>query len=250
MARVSFAFAFVFVSAFGCSRGGSDVSRPANVFGEDRRTAITSDMYPWRTIGRLLAPRGGTCTGTIVGTDLVLTAAHCVEPGLVFQPNFHWGSSPESVAVVKAWRGTDDPSARTADDWAVLRVATNVGETYGTLELVSTTVHDFPGEIQVAGYSGDFEGGQTPAVDRDCKVRGRDVEQGLVLHDCDTTRGASGGPALQWRNGVITVYGINVAERREGGESSMHVETYDEEHANVLIPSAAAAAALGRLSMP
>lgn len=242
MARFLFVLVIA-VSGAACSRAGHS-SGPKNVFGEDRRTAITSDMYPWRTIGRLLGTTGGTCTGTIVGRDLVLTAAHCVEAGLVFQPNYHWGASAETVPVVAAWRGADGPAARTRDDWAVLRVGANVGETYGMLAVVATTVHDFPGEIQVAGYSGDFDEGRTPAVDRDCKVRGRDLAQGLILHDCDTTRGASGGPALQWRDGVITVFGINVAERREGGDTSLELEAYDEEHANVLIPSAAAVARL------
>ncbi len=229
-----------------CSRAESP-SRPENVFGEDHRTGITSDMYPWRTIGRLVSPEGGTCTGTIVGRDLVLTAAHCVEEGIVFQPNYHWGQAPEAVAVLSAWRGTGEPATHTGDDWAVLRTASPVGESYGWLSVVPTTVDSFPSDVQVAGYSGDFEEGQTPGIDRDCKVRGRDPAQGLILHDCDTTRGASGGPALLWDDGVVTVYGINVAERREGGETSMHRAAYDDEHANVLIPSAAAAAKLATL---
>lgn len=55
-------------------RRSGDVATVKNVFGVDDRMAITSTGTPWRMIGRL----SNGCTGTLVGRDLVLTAAHCV----------------------------------------------------------------------------------------------------------------------------------------------------------------------------
>ena len=75
-----------------------DDPRPSNgfnlVYEDDDRGELNSRRYPWTAIRRLDLPNGGHCTGTLVGVDLVLTNAHCVEndsgnlrQGIRFRPN-------------------------------------------------------------------------------------------------------------------------------------------------------------------
>jgi Trypsin len=46
--------------------------------GDDNRTAIETEEWPWTALGRINREIGGHCTGALVAPDLVLTAAHCL----------------------------------------------------------------------------------------------------------------------------------------------------------------------------
>jgi protease YdgD len=53
----------------------------AGAGGLDRRVRVDPDTVPWRAIGKLQAVSENfrkTCTGTLVGPALVLSAAHCL----------------------------------------------------------------------------------------------------------------------------------------------------------------------------
>src|SRR5689334_167837 len=56
------------------------------------------DVHAYRSEIMILSGRGNLCTGIVLSRDLVLTAAHCIEPGLTYklyeldaerQPVFH-----------------------------------------------------------------------------------------------------------------------------------------------------------------
>ena len=231
----------------GCGRPHERGAKLENVFGDENRIALNSTDFPWRTIGMVIHG-GEACTGTLVYRDLVLTAAHCVidsatkaltRDRLDFKPNYRGGNGvPQATAyAVHTWWGTSDPSQFRGHDWAIFRLNSPIGNQYGWIGTQPVDVSSFPPVLTVAGYSGDFNSGQIAGIHHNCTTRGRDVNAGFILHDCDTSRGSSGGPALRNFNNQLTIYGLNVAERRNGGDTSLHLANYDDAHANIVIPS-------------
>lgn len=225
-----------------CGKPQND-SETKNVFGSDNRVALTATGYPWRAIGKVF---GMGCTGTLVAANLVLTAAHCIiDPAtkkpittpISFRPNYINGNSADISGVDHAWWGTNDPVKFRGHDWAILRLTNRLGDKYGWLGVRPTTADNFPPQLSFAVYSSDFRSGNTAGVHHNCDTRKRFNNENLIFHDCDMTRGASGGPALRMFDDKLTIVGVNVAEFRNGGETSLHIPKYEDKHANVVIPT-------------
>lgn len=204
------------------------------ILGFDDRLPVLSRKYPWSAIGRLrLVDMNGSdiahCTGTLIAVDVVLTNAHCVvdpktrqvrQAALYFQPNLIDGilTNPADEAfAVEAVYGTDFPNGSNqadSNDWAVLKLNQPLGRKYGYLgwkSLASSALIKNPKLLSLIGYSGDFPTesiakkmkltagpGLTPGVHQKCSVVAEKAE--LLLHNCDTTGGASGGPIIGWIN--------------------------------------------------
>lgn len=242
-------FALLFTVAIlstSCGKSPGD-SKINNVFGADDRVAMTTLDYPWRTIG-YIADVG--CTGTMVAKDLVLTAAHCVIDSNTkklrnditnFHPNYINGSSILKSYIQHIWWGTTEPDKFRGDDWAILKLREPIGNSVGWLGVESTTANSFPDLLTVAGYSNNFMNGRTAGVHHNCQTKRRLQEENMIYHDCDMSRGSSGGPALRNKDGKLTIYGINVAEKRNGGETSLYVNSYEDKYANIVIPTHEAA---------
>ncbi len=223
---------FAFLSTI--SRAANDLD--FNVFGKDDRKEVTSTAYPWKAVGRLSTG----CTGTLVGADLVVTAAHCVLEGKTgkltpwltsFTPNQMTDGKNESFTIKHVWWGTSDPDANRAHDWALIRLDKRAGDTYGWLGVEDSR----PNWVTLVGYSGDFRGGMTAGTHQDCRLR--DYKYGMYYHDCDATRGSSGGPIFYTNKNGNYIVAINVAEFRNGGETSLYPSQYSESVANIAIPA-------------
>lgn len=205
-----------------------------NVFGQDDRVPMTSTRFPWSAIGYVSS---AGCTGTLVARNLVLTAAHCVisDGKLRSDIQYFYASAAYGLALQKSWIeyvwwGTTQPDDERENDWAILKIREPLGDRLGWIG-TTTALSSY---VTLAGYSEDFQNGNTAGVHVGCQIRERERE--FLLHDCDLARGASGGPLLAEQNGKLVIVALSVAEYRGNSHSSLYVPTYSDERANIAIP--------------
>jgi V8-like Glu-specific endopeptidase len=207
---------------------GTTPNANALVVGPDNR--ITPD-YGWMTrpgqqrtaFGKLEGLRQDgryqSCSFAIVGRNLGLTNAHCVMDeqsrlmrGIKVYAARHGNytnGAPRYLAAANVdmvWRGTRiSPSTpqQYANDWAIVRFTTNIGDRTGWLG--NDSFGDGGRSLigRVTNYIGYPDDWPTPGQLRPGNVRGSTPSQhsgcyfvglsdGLLLHDCDTMRGTSG----------------------------------------------------------
>ncbi|MBN3938875.1 trypsin-like peptidase domain-containing protein [Nostoc sp. NMS9] len=220
--------------------------------GIDNRMPVLSRYYPWSAIGRVQGTTADAksyyCTGTLIADDIVLTNAHCVidtethqlSKELRFIPNVINGKlqSQEDIAKVQnvtknVWYGTDfknggfDNVKNQSKDWALIRINQPLARKYGRLGWKSvpssTLIKQKQDKLFFVGYSGDYpdptkEGyesytagkGWTAGYEDNCSIVGE--ESNLLLHDCATAGGASGGPIIDWIDGMPYIVALNNGE--------------------------------------
>jgi protease YdgD len=220
------------------------------IIGTDDRVPVLTRAYPWSAIGRIEATKADgssyTCTGTLIGTDIVLTNAHCLvdetthqpiieknqSPSsptqIVFQPSMVKGVALDSARVIDYCYGTKKPLKFLGDDWAILKLDRPLGIIYGSLGWQNL---DFSNpriwqatrdRLNLVGYAADFptqsnseygQGGDTAGMNAGCSIEGIETKgtfKGVLLHRCDTNPGASGGPLFaQFSDGNYYIVGLH-----------------------------------------
>lgn len=189
--------------------------------------APTASASAYRSEVMLLSDRGNLCTGIVINQDLVLTAAHCLEPGLNYKlyeldaernPVFH--DLAKTVVHPRFSRATFDANRATADI-ALLKVATPLPAKFVPATLAGPRSRVAVGErFIVVGYGVTApRDNRTAAVLRraDLIATGQPGNLQLRLFDPATKgdtpglgacTGDSGGPAYEERNGKRLVYGV------------------------------------------
>lgn len=129
----------------GRRRGPND---PGAFFGRDDRILFNTAEPPWSAIGQLQFDDGGSCSGSLIAPNIVLTAAHCLisANGIDAQGRFitarnHPAGPFEArlldAHVIETLRG--DPSLgallRENVDWALVRLDAPLGDQAGMLEV-------------------------------------------------------------------------------------------------------------------
>ncbi len=194
--------------------------RAPGIDAADDRVPVDIAQMPWRAIGKVQTNLATSCTGTLIGARLVLTAGHCLYQkarrqllpvsSLHFLAGVKGGDFAAHALVIRVEHASGllallrGESRELGDDWAVLVLDQPLGERFGILPLARTPLP--PGTaLKSAGYAQDHR--LKLMADPDCRTL-PGAPGGLIGHDCEVTHGNSGGPLLVQQDGQWMVAGI------------------------------------------
>lgn len=178
-------------------------------FGHDDRVLVNVGEAPWRFMGRIHMDGGATCTATLIGRDILATAAHCLHPSGTLNAAGRFEASGGQTARITAYfidRRFNYQRFIAADDidgydWALLRIDQPLGDTLGYAGVQNLTGQPagraIAADLMQAGYSWDT--GDHLSGNLRCRIATVYLDN-TFAHECDTTRGDSGS-AFVVRNG-------------------------------------------------
>lgn len=199
------------------------------VIGDDDRRIVDSWEAPWNAIGRVNIAgyrRRGSCTGTLIAPDLVATAAHCLFDRRSGKPvplgNIHFVAGQRrdkflAHAKAKCLRLPDghrfsrEPSmAAFRSDVAVIVLKQSL--TIAPVPLATAKAPAAGTALVHPSYGRDRP--YLLSADSNCRVQGR--SEGVLMTDCDTNFGGSGGPVLVREAGALRLLAVmvGIANRR------------------------------------
>jgi protease YdgD len=194
---------------------------------------------PWTAVGNFLVPGlGGYCSGVLVAPQVVLTANHCLytidynrrdaagNPGLqrvaaerfVFIAGVHDEAHADAVPVAEVITGGWTPgSADIAKDWAIAILARPVRADITPFRFmaydVETAAAAWRRKLLVAAYPGaSFAFSTVLRVSLGCSMLHSAPR--VVIHDCPSELGSSGGPILVADGDELVLVGIHSSSRR------------------------------------
>jgi protease YdgD len=219
---------------------------------DDDREMIGDTPGPWLAIGHINVTgyrSAERCTGTQIAPGIVLTSAHCVVDfsRKMIHPskNVHFvagvnkdksvGHSTARCIILPKDLVIDDetrvlPDIRTVRlteaflmrDMALVMLKDDI-VTAGTIAL-SRGPLSIDQQLFHAGYPADRR--QILTVDRTCRVT--DKYRDLVVTDCDTVAGSSGGPMLVNQNGEWRIAAIMAATTNGSGNLAVPLAVWPD----------------------
>jgi protease YdgD len=191
----------------------------------DRRMMVDTTQHPWTALSKVQTNTGNRCTGVLIGSQQVLTAAHCLynrrtqrmlpASSLHVLFGYERGTYQTHVTVERYLTGPGYGGPASSEslgaDWALLILSTAPDPLIKPLTLAAKKPPTQGAAVALGGYNQDKA--HTLMVDLDCHITGLSslASTPIFMHDCSATHGTSGGPLMAMRDGRWEVLGINVA---------------------------------------
>ncbi len=204
-------------------------------FGRDDRVLVNEAQYPWSLIGTISMTAGGSCTATLIGPNVLITAAHCVhgEDGRANAAGEFVSNGGERARITHYllddnfdYRRFNTSEDIDGLDWALLRIDRNLGDEMGFLQVADLTGRGLAraasADLYQAGFSWDT--GENLSGNLACHLIAIQEGQNTFAHECDTTRGDSGSPFMvRSSGGRYSVVGTDSSFRSVPGQPVMNI---------------------------